>query len=394
MSADANRPPDGVVVFGGIDWWYHNQGHSDVQIAKQLVRDHKVLWVNSIGMRAPTPGKTDLVVTRYVRKLKSTLRTLRTDESGIKVMSPIFLPAYSEAAIRRNGNLINAEVKLALRSMGVKNPAAFITVPTAVDAALNRGYTRVIFNRSDVFSAFPDVDSETIGRAERRLLHEADEVMFVNHGLMELEAHETKSHRFLGHGVDVDHFSVARPLEGPPHTPPPELADLPRPIIGFYGALDDYTVDLDLFVQVARRLPEASVVVLGPKQMDISALDAAPNIHYLGPIPYPELPSYAAEFDVGLMPWLQTEWIERCNPIKLKEYLALGFPIVSTPFPELEPYHEFVTAASSSTFADAVADAVEAGALPAADVARRRELMGESTWDANGAQVKAALKLP
>lgn len=134
--------------------------------------------------------------------------------------------------------------------------------------------------------------------------------------------------------------------------------------------------------------------MLGPKQMDISALDAAPNIHYLGPIPYPELPSYAAEFDVGLMPWLQTEWIERCNPIKLKEYLALGFPIVSTPFPELEPYHEFVTAASPSTFADAVADAVEAGALPVDDVARRRELMGESTWDAIGAQVKAALKLP
>jgi len=394
MSADANRTPDGVVVFGGIDWWYHNQGHSDVQIAKQLVRDHKVLWVNSIGMRAPTPGKTDLVLTRYARKLKSTLRTLRTDESGIKVMSPIFLPAYSEAAIRRNGSLINAEVRLALRTMGVKNPAAFITVPTAVDAALDRDYTRVIFNRSDVFSAFPDVDTETIGKAERRLLREADEVMFVNHGLMALEAHETKAHRFLGHGVEVDHFTSARPVDGPPHTPPAELAELPRPLIGFYGALDDYTVDLDLFVQVARRMPDASIVVLGPKQMDISALDAAPNIHYLGPIPYADLPRYAAEFDVGLMPWLQTEWIERCNPIKLKEYLALGFPVVSTPFPELEAYREFVVAAEPESFADAVADAATAGPLRTDVVTRQRELMGESTWEAIGAQVKAALKLP
>lgn len=382
------------MVFGGIDWWYHNAGHSDVQIAKQLAKDHKVLWVNSIGMRAPMPGKTDLVVTRYLRKLKSTLRTVRTDDTGIKVMSPIFLPAYSEAAIRRNGALINAEVRLVLKTMGIKNPAAFITVPTAVDAVLGRDYTRVIFNRSDVFSAFPDVDSETIGKAERRLLHEADEVMFVNHGLMELEAPETKAHRFLGHGVDVDHFSTARPLGGPPGTPPATLADLPRPLIGFYGALDDYTVDLDLFVQVANRLPDASVVVLGPKQMDVSALDAAPNIHYLGPIPYPELPAYAAEFDVGLMPWLQTEWIERCNPIKLKEYLTLGFPVVSTPFPELEPYRDFVTAAAPADFAEAVAAAVDAGPHDPANVAARRDLMGHSTWGAISDQVKQALKLP
>lgn len=385
--------PDGVVVFGGIDWWYHNQGHSDVQIAKQLVQHHKVLWVNSIGMRAPTPGKTDLVVTRYVRKLKSTLRALRTDESGVKVMSPLFLPAYSEAAIRRNGSLINAEVRLALRTMGIANPAAFITVPTAVDAVLGRDFTRVVFNRSDVFSAFPDVDSETIGKAERRLLREADEVMFVNHGLMELEAHETRAHRFLGHGVEVDHFTSARPLDGPPHTPPPELADLPRPIIGFYGALDDYTVDLDLFVQVAQRNPDASVVVIGPKQMEIGALDAAPNIHYLGPIPYPDLPRYAAEFDVGLMPWLQTEWIERCNPIKLKEYLALGFPVVSTPFPELAPYADMVTAAAPADFADAVTAVLAEGPVAAAEVQRRRDLMSESTWDAIAEQVRDALEL-
>lgn len=386
--------PDGVVVFGGIDWWYHNQGHSDVQIAKQLVRDHKVLWVNSIGMRAPRPGKTDLVVTRYVRKLKSTMRALRTDPSGVKVLSPLFIPAYSDAAIKRNGALINAEVKLALRTMGVKNPAAFITVPTAVDAVLGRDYTRVVFNRSDVFSAFPDVDGEVIGRAERRLLAEADEVMFVNHGLMDDEADQTTSHTFLGHGVDVEHFSSARPLDGPPHTPPPELADLPRPLIGFYGALDDYTVDLDLFVRTARRMPDASVVVIGPKQMDIGALDAARNIHYLGPIPYPDLPRYAAEFDVGLMPWLQTEWIERCNPIKLKEYLALGFPVVSTPFPELAPYADVVRAVSPDGFADAVAETLADGPVDPDEVQRRREWMGESTWEAVALRVRESLKLP
>ena len=46
------------------------------------------------------------------------------------------------------------------------------------------------------------------------------------------------------------------------------------------------------------------------------------------------LPTFAAAFDVALMPWLMNEWIESSNPIKLREYLAIGFPIVSTWFPE------------------------------------------------------------
>ena len=91
---------------------------------------------------------------------------------------------------------------------------------------------------------------------------------------------------------------------------------------------------------------------------------------------------------------LQTEWIERCNPIKLKEYLALGFPVGSAPSPELEPYRDFVTAAAPEDFAEAVAAAVDAGSHDTADGASRRELMGKSIWNAVSAQVKQALKLP
>ncbi len=75
--------------------------------------------------------------------------------------------------------------------------------------------------------------------------------------------------------------------------------------------------------------------MIGPKAMDISRLQAEPNVVYLGPVQYAKLPAYAAQFNVALMPWLQNEWIKGCNPIKLKEYLALGFPVVAMRFPEL-----------------------------------------------------------
>lgn len=391
----ADRATHGVVIFGGVDWWYHNHGHSDVQIAKQLASrlgDGRVIWVNSIGMRAPKPGQTDLVLTRYARKVRSTLRAVRRDPSGVTVLSPLFVPAYTEEAVRRNGQLLHRQLRALMRRRGITTASALITVPTAIDAALGRGYDRVVFNRSDVFSAFPDVDSEVIGALEQRLLRDADEVLYVNQGLLELEDSTTKASRFLGHGVDFDHFASARPGARPPGTPPEELRELARPIVGFYGALDDYTVDLDLLATTARRLPTLSVVVLGPKQMDLGPIEGIPNLRYLGPVPYGELPSYAAEFDVGLMPWLQNEWIERCNPIKLKEYLALGFPVVSTPFPELAPYRSLVHEVDPSDFVERVAEVV-ADEVTAEGARERRDAVRSSSWASVATVVADALEL-
>ncbi|MEO0662179.1 MAG: hypothetical protein AAFZ87_11625 [Planctomycetota bacterium] len=51
------RTYDGVVCFGGEDWWYHNRAHYDMQMMRELSADLPVLYVNSIGMRVPTPGE-------------------------------------------------------------------------------------------------------------------------------------------------------------------------------------------------------------------------------------------------------------------------------------------------------------------------------------------------
>jgi glycosyltransferase involved in cell wall biosynthesis len=60
------------------------------------------------------------------------------------------------------------------------------------------------------------------------------------------------------------------------------------------------------------------------------------------------------------MAWQQNDWIAGCNPVKLKEYLALGKPVVSTPFSELEPYLDLVeVAADTESFALAVRKALK-----------------------------------
>ena len=65
---------DGVVCFAGVDWWYHNRGHSECQIMQRLAERVPVLWVNSIGMRLPAPGRSELVLHRYAHSARYLIR--------------------------------------------------------------------------------------------------------------------------------------------------------------------------------------------------------------------------------------------------------------------------------------------------------------------------------
>ena len=94
------------IGFAAVDWWYHNQAHSDVQLLTRLARDHKVLIVNSIGMRIPLPGKTSRPFYKIWRKIKSVARLLRRPIAALPnlyVYSPLPWPFYRSAAARNFG---------------------------------------------------------------------------------------------------------------------------------------------------------------------------------------------------------------------------------------------------------------------------------------------------
>jgi glycosyltransferase involved in cell wall biosynthesis len=334
---------NGFVCFAGQDWWCHAQAHSDFQLMRHVATEVPVLVVNSIGLRMPKPGQTSRFFRRVVRKLRSMTRYLRAPIDGLPnfhVFTPIALPAYGYGALARaNSWLIAAQVRMACWRIGISNPVCFVTLPTA-EPILDRLEPSVtIFNRADKTSLFEDVDTALIEALEARMMRRADHVLYASHALMEAERPFVEGRAsFLGHGVDVDHFLPRRPDQEPP-----DLAQIPHPRIGFFGTLD-HLVDYDLLRQLATELPEAQLVLIGPILTGVEPLDGVPNIHILGSRPYSVIPEYGSGFDVGIMPWVQNEWIHWCNPIKLKEYLALGLPVVSTEFPELKWFEDVVKA--------------------------------------------------
>jgi glycosyltransferase involved in cell wall biosynthesis len=109
-------------------------------------------------------------------------------------------------------------------------------------------------------------------------------------------------------------------------------------------------VDLDLLGRTARENGDVSVVLIGDATCSLEGLTALPNVHWLGSRPYEAIPALGRGFDIALMPWLDNEWIRFANPVKLKEYLALGLPVVTTEYPQVDAYRDRVFVADRSEF--------------------------------------------
>jgi hypothetical protein len=300
------------------------------------------------------------------------------------VMTPILFPFYgSEKARAFNSALVRWQVERQARKMGIQDPHIIVTVPTAWEVASKMTRSSLVYNRSDKHSAFSEADTSLIKSLERKLFANADGVLYSSRAFLDSEKEftEGRSH-FLDHGVDTTHFAP-RPRTG-------KLMELgcERPIIGFFGGLDDYVVDFDLLELVARERPQYSLVLIGDATLPMDRLTRYPNVYHLGFRPYQEIPGLGADFDVSIMPWLDNDWIRSCNPIKLKEYLSLGQEVVTTYFPEVEHYRDFVhVATSAGEFLERI-DAVVNGLKAPGD---RAALLGKATWNHRTDELLAVL---
>lgn len=371
----------GWICFSAQDWWYHNRAHSDFQLLRRVAEQRPVLFVNSIGMRLPTPGKSPQFARRILRKARSVARFLSKpvpELPNFHVLTPLILPFYGSSTMRAlNARLVRQQVRAVAKHIGIDPDDAvlFVTIPTAVDVIEGWPRRALVTNRSDLHSAFEETDQSLIRDFEHKLVSSSDVALYSSHSLLGSEGKLAGERAvFLDHGVDYDRFASAT---GKPH---PELADVPRPIIGFFGGIDDYVVDLDLLKRVAEGLSDCSLVLIGDATLPIDDLVSLPNVHWFGFKPYEEIPSYGAAFDVALMPWLKNTWIEQCNPIKLKEYLAIGLPVVSTDFPEVHFYAEQIAIAPDhDAFIRRVREAVDG--QPVGTLESRKARVEGVTWD-------------
>jgi len=167
------------------------------------------------------------------------------------------------------------------------------------------------------------------------------------------------------------------------------MQGIPHPILGFFGLIRDW-VDLDLLAEVAKRRPRWHIVLIGDADsgVNLATYRDVPNMHFLGRRPYASLPAYCKCFDVGLIPFKINDLTKAVNPIKLREYLAAGLPVVSTPLPEVAAFNGHVHAAGSAdTFLAETEECLES----APDRRECSRTMAGETWPAKLNLVDAVL---
>jgi glycosyltransferase involved in cell wall biosynthesis len=355
---------------------------SKTHIMRILARRNRVLWVNSIGMRRPAASGRDL--RRIVDKLAKGLRGCREIEPNLFVANPLVVPLPGwDLADRINAGILAASLRRLCLRHALQDPILWSFLPN-VGRLLGRLKERlVIYHCVDEYSAFSGVSRETIARMDRDLVRRADLVLTSSERLCSDRSAINPNTRFVSHGVDVRHFAWAM---DPGTEVPADLHDLPRPVIGFFGLLADW-VDLDLVRAIALARPRWSFVLVGKQATGVGAVRGLPNVHLLGQKPYALLPAYCRGFDVGIIPFRSNDLTLRANPLKLREYLAAGLPVVSTPLPEVARYRSLVHLAEGSTGFIRAITAALGERSPVRDRARALAMESES-WEARVAEIE------
>jgi glycosyltransferase involved in cell wall biosynthesis len=360
------------VICFGKDWG--TDPTSSAHIMRILSRNHRVLWVNSI-IRRPGVNRRDL--RRLLQKFRRSFDGCVPVSPNMHVFHPLIIPFPDIPTVARvNSTLLSAALRRVSRRLRFERRIVWTFFPTAVGLLGRLRESAVIYHCVDDYAEFRGVNGPALRRAERELVKAADLVFTSSELLWRERLKENSRTYFLPHGVDVDHFG--RALD--PGLPvPADVQALPRPIVGYYGLIADY-VDLELIAEAARRRPRWSFVLVGGCVTDLGALRGLANVHLLGPRSYESLPGYCRGFDVGVIPFRVNALTVRANPLKLREYLAAGLPVVSTPLPEVARYGALVHLADGpEAFVGEIARALEerSGTF----IERRRAAMREESWE-------------
>ena len=184
-------------------------------------------------------------------------------------------------------------------------------------------------------------------------------------------SHHGKQPYLLTHGANHELFSGAENEH-------PLLRKIPKPRIGYFGLFDE-RLDIGLLESTAKKMSHLSFVIVGPVETNVSELHRLPNIFFPGAIPYEELPAMAKGWDICMLPYRRNRLTEAIQPLKIKEYLATGKPVISTPIAEACNLREYVhLAENEEQWLDGIQQLLQG--LPAANLEKRRQFLAKESW--------------
>lgn len=371
MTYFANEPT--IVCLAHLGWdfvWQRPQ-----QLLSRLAQQYPTIYIREPHIDTTTNH------TPYLRRIPS--------DGGVVAYEPR-LPNRLDVHENAQAHYINL-VKTALAEHGIVHPSngqrlsqapliVWFYTPMPVYVLDHIPADLVIFDAMDQLANFRFAPPDLIAR-EAELMQRADLVFTGGRSLYEARRDHHPNVYLFASGVDPSHFAQARQLDTEVAS---EIADLPGPVLGYYGVIDE-RIDLDMLSALATQRPDWSFVMVGPlAKIDPESLPRRPNIYYPGQQPYNRLPQFLKRFDVCLMPFALNEATQYISPTKALEYMAAHKPIVSTHVPDVVANwsHVVYLAQDGAGFIQAVEQALgETPTQRQARIIRQNAVITRHTWD-------------
>jgi glycosyltransferase involved in cell wall biosynthesis len=373
-------------IYFGNDWFAENRTSSH-HIAKRLGSRFPMLYVEVPGLKAPQANPRDML--KVLEKLRMAFRSPQLVAPHFWRMTLPQIPFRRFAAVRAANRIFSRMlIRRAIRQLGFKDAVAWFHIPHAGFLAKQLGEKRTVFYCIDEYAKMPFVDGTAVGKMDDDLTAAADIVFACNQNLVDAHRSLNANVHLSPHGVDTELFALASSTET---QIPEELKSLRRPIIGSWGVINQ-RIDLPILEHIALARPNWTILLIGHVAVDVSALRRMPNVLFAGVKPYAELPKWAKAIDVCILPYTQTSLNLQSSPLKLREYLASGKPIVSVPLPEAKLLGNVVqTAEDGPGFVVAIEKALAENTPEL--VTLRQKAVQANTWDATVANVMEKLQV-
>lgn len=368
-----------LMVFAD-DWGRHPS--SCQHLVGHLLPEYRVWWINTIGMRPPRFDRATLV--RGWEKLRHWLQP-RPGPDGLPekltVVNPRMWPWFSRVHDRRiNRRLLLQQLRPIIRS-ACGEVIAVTTVPLVADLMEGLPVVRWVYYCVDDFTQWPGVDQAAVCAMESLLIRRADVLVAASETLQQRLAQQGRAASLLTHGVDPDHWAAGsrKPLGW--------LTGLERPLVVFWGLLDR-RMDVALVHRLSEDLDRGTLVLIGPESDPDPALYQSKRVVRLPGIPYEELPHLGAAASVLVMPYADLPVTRAMQPLKLKEYLVTGKPVVARDLPATRSWADALDLASTpEEFSQLVRQRLADG-LPVAQALARKRL-GEESWAQKARQFRS-----
>ena len=372
------------ILYFGMDDWYavHKRPR---HLATNLAATHRVFYVNPCYYSAPGFVR-DTVRGRRLRKMVW----------GVEEVSPSlfvlsFPPLFPKGALypvfgRLNYYLLLPFIRHTLRQFNVDKFILWLSTPSDQFLTGKLNEELAVYDCMDRHGYFYEgYVRQLVEKEERAMLGRVDVVTVSSAQLQEYCCQYHTDVHIVRNGVELADFHEGRESADP-------LPEITGSVIGYIGYVAPW-IDLDLLASICHSFPNATLVLVGPVIVDVSALKRFPNAKILGERPYQEMAGYISQFDVCLIPFRINELTRAVNPIKLYEYFAMGKSVVTTALPELESYHDVVHVAHSELeFIEGVAAALSEAQNPIPErVQYRQRIAQENSWQRRAAQVDQIL---